>query len=216
MQDARIFFFRAHALPPAAHAHTPTHTTSIIKWYPSPPLDPVRTGRAEPQLQGHRSSGAGAAPAQWRHWWRAAGSLQAQLGLEMLRRGMCTCVHHQTSGCFEPYQHACQTAVSTDVFDTVLQYWWKTWVYWNARVQCWWITLVYWNARVGCPVWAVWIPAAGRPFSTAGTTGAVAISKRGWMMSIPNTPFFCHRFNTRRILLWIWLNKDINSINNHA
>lgn len=114
MQDARIFFFRAHALPPAAHAHTPTHTTSIIKWYPSPPLDPVRTGRAEPQLQGHRSSGAGAAPAQWRHWWRAAGSLQAQLGLEMLRRGMCTCVHHQTSGCFEPYQHACQTAVSTD------------------------------------------------------------------------------------------------------
>lgn len=28
------------------------------------------------------------------------------------------------------------------------------------------------------------------------------MSRRGWMTSILKTPFFCHRFNTRTILLW--------------
>lgn len=48
-------------------------------------------------------------------------------------------------------------------------------------------------------------PPLGPAWSTSDIPVAlpdpVAMSNRGWITSILNTPFFCHRFNTRTILL---------------
>lgn len=43
-----------------------------------------------------------------------------------------------------------------------------------------------------------------------------AMSKRGWITSILNTPFFCHRFKTRTILLYKQRNKQIKMISQRS
>lgn len=54
------------------------------------------------------------------------------------------------------------------------------------------------------------LPPTVVPFSKTGSTGAAAISRSGWMTSIPNTSFFCHRFNTRNIFPYNWINHVMN------
>ena len=43
-----------------------------------------------------------------------------------------------------------------------------------------------------------YIPCAAK----SGLLGSAVRSNNGWITSLMNTPFFCHKFNTRTILLW--------------
>ena len=44
---------------------------------------------------------------------------------------------------------------------------------------------------------------------TLGGGSPAAMSNRGWMMSLLNTAFFCHRLRTRTILLWRDKQRDV-------
>lgn len=46
------------------------------------------------------------------------------------------------------------------------------------------------------------LPASGPLSKPVELLDPAAMSKRGWITSILNTPFFCHRFSTLTILLW--------------